>query len=257
MSTHLGPLLAPLIWMYSVAMLSLPWTPVLGLLRLQHLELTIRFAQPWLKDLMADLSLCSCLETLKFADEGFWYEDASMHLPNLLLHDVATLRSVELLGWYPEGRMTLPPGCLLRWLVTLETRAQWDEWQRKLCPTTILLLICMDLQEWPTGIHKMSGLQFLDLYCTKLANQDLAALQHIPHVKLGFQEYSTFLLTSGSWQSLDISGDAGFNVKFENLDAFVRATERFLFRCPSQQAREMFSVLHAACMRQGSGLSQM
>ena len=102
----------------------------------------------------------------------------------------------------------------------------------------------------PTGIHEMSGLQYLDLYCTKLDNQDLAALQHIPHVKLGFEEFSTFLLTSGSWQSLEIWGNVGFSVNFCSPDAFVRGTKRFLFECPSQQAGEIFSVLQAACMRQ-------
>ena len=173
-----------------------------------------------------------------------------MHLPDLLLRDLDTLKSVELLGWYPKGRITLPPGCLLRWLVILKTRAQWEEWQRNPCPTSMLSLICMDLQEWPTGIHEMSGLRYLDLYCTKLDNQDLAALQHIPHVKLGFEEFSTFLLTSRSWQSLEIWGNDGFSVEFHSPDAFVRGTKRFLFECPSQQAGEMFSVLHAACLRE-------
>lgn len=227
-----------------------PWTPVLGVLQLQHLELTLRDDKPWLEDLMADLSLCPCLETLKIADEGFWYDTPSKDLPDLLLCEVATLKSVELLGWYPKGDFTLPEGCLLRWLVVLDT-IEWEEWQQKECPASMLLLMCMDLQEWPTGIQETSGLQFLDLYCTDLEDQDLAALQHISHVKLAFQEFSTFLLTGGSWQSLQISGEAGFTVNFFTPDAFVRGTERFLFKSPSEQAGDLFDVLRAACMRQG------
>ena len=96
----------------------------------------------------------------------------------------------------------------------------------------------------------MSGLQLLELQCTGLHHQDLAALQRIPHVCLGFTEYTTLLLTSGSWRSLVIRGKAGFNVDFSDVDAFVRGTERFLFKCPSQEAGGLYRILRAACVRQ-------
>ena len=93
----------------------------------------------------------------------------------------------------------------------------------------------------------MSDLQYFSVYGKlQMQDQDLAALQQIPHVDLHFTEYSTFLLTSGSRQSLQISGKAGFNVGFSNVDASVRGTERFLFECRSQEAGEMYAALQHA-----------
>ena len=43
-----------------------------------------------------------------------------MTLPDLFLHDVATLKSVEFIGWYPKEEFTLPPGCELRLVLVLE-----------------------------------------------------------------------------------------------------------------------------------------
>ncbi len=97
-----------------------PWTLVLGLSQIRHLDLTIRQAKPWLGVLATDLSLSSCLETLKITDgvERGPY-GVSKNLPDLLLHDVASLKTVELCGWYPEGSFTLPSGCLVRLAVRL------------------------------------------------------------------------------------------------------------------------------------------
>ena len=58
----------------------------------------------------------------------------------------------------------------------------------------------------------------------------------IPHLKLGFEKFSTFLLTSGSWQSLEISGNAGFSVAFYSLDAFCQRHKAVPCECPNQQA---------------------
>ena len=114
----------------------------------------------------------------------------------------------------------------------------------------MLSLVCMKLGAWPAGIQEMSGLQYLDLACKRLQDGDLAALQHIPHVSLCLYEFSSFLLTSGAWESLKISGWAGFSINFSNVDAFVKGTKSFLFVCSSQEAKEMYRQLRAACMRQ-------
>ena len=226
------------------------WPPVLGLLSLRHLELTMLFVNPRLAVLLADLRY-SCLETLIIAAEPRDDDLPSSDLPDLSLHDVATLKSVEVRGWYPRGKFTIPPRCLLQLIVILRKHAQWLRWQRKGCPASMLHLVHMKLQAWPAGIAEMPGLRFLELHCTKMQGQDLAALQHIPHVCLGFAEFSTLLLTSGSWQSLQVRGEAGFSVDFYNVGAFVRGTERFLFECASQEAGPMYRVLRAACRRQG------
>ena len=115
----------------------------------------------------------------------------------------------------------------------------------------MLCLECTKLRAWPTGIPEMSGLRYLYLYCTRMQDQNLAALQHIPHVSPVFDKFSTFVLTSGSWRSLEIWEEAGFHIRFFNVDAFVRGTERFLVECPSQEAEGMYRMLRAACMRQG------
>ena len=97
----------------------------------------------------------------------------------------------------------------------------------------------------------MLGLHYLELQCKSMHDQDLAALQHIPHVSLELFDFSSFLLTSGSWESLQISGYGDFSVNFSNADAFVRGTKRFLFECSSShEAEEMYGLLRAACMRQ-------
>ena len=227
-----------------------PWSPVLGRLSVRHLELTMREVKPWLHVIMADLSLCSSLETLTIEDDLIDHDTISKGLPDVFLHDVTTLKTVEFVGWYPEKEFTLPPGCMLHLVVIMESQAQWHGWQEK-GSTSMLYLVSMKLETWPAGIQDLSGLRYLELYCKSLQDQDLADLQHIPYVSLVLEEFSTFLVTNGSWQSLKISGYAGFNVRVSNVDAFVRDTQRFLFESTSQEAAGMYKELRAACMRQG------
>ena len=235
----------------SVVADGVPWPPVLGLLSLRHLELIMAFEKPWLNVILADLSLCPCLETLKLVDDAFDEGLLSTSLPDLYLHDVTTLTNVDFLGWYPWDRFTLPPGCLLRLRMVLDSPADWHQWQRRGCSTSMLFLVCTKLRAWPTGIQEMSGLRFLNLHCMRMQDQDLAALQQIPHITLQFTEFSTLQLSGGSWQSLQIQGEGGFQVSFSSADQFVRGTTRFLFVCPSREAGELCRVLRAACTRQG------
>lgn len=244
---------APKLTSLSMVVDGVPWPPVLGLLTIRHLELTMTFEKPWLSVMLADLSLCACLETLKLVDDVLDYnlDTESMTLPDLFLHDVTTLKSVDLIGWYPWDSVTLPPGCLLRVMVAFKTQDEWHRWQRRGCPTSMLHLVCMKLRAWPAGLGAMSDLQHLNLHCKRSRDQDLAALQHIPHVVLEVQKFSKILLTSGSWQTLHISGRDGFHVTFQDVNAFVRDTEQFLLVCTSQEARQMYRVLRAACVSQG------
>ena len=112
-----------------------PWPPVLGLMSLHHLELNMWHDRPWLDSMMADLSFCSCLETLKLGNDGIDPDVSSPGLcADIFLRDVTTLKSVEVYNWYPEQEFKLPVGCLLRLAVVLETCSQWDEWHRRGCP---------------------------------------------------------------------------------------------------------------------------
>ena len=243
-STHLTSL--------SVRADGITWQPVLGLIHIRHLELTMCHAKPWLDVITTDLSLCSCLESLKIADKQIHSRVQSLELPDLLLREVATLKSVELVGWYPKQRFTLPPGCVLRLAAALGTSAEWEELQAKGCPPSMLRLVCPELQAWPRGVPFMSGLQYLEPYCRSVQDQDLAALQRIPHLYLGFAEYSTFRMTSGSWRSFQIRAEGGLSIKFSSVDAFVRGTERFVLECSGgRQAEGLYGLLRAACKRQG------
>ena len=75
---------------------------------------------------------------------------------------------------------------------------------------SMLYLRCDGLQKWPANIQEMSSLRLLSINFEAMQNQDLAALQHIPHVLLTVKYFSTFLLTGGTWQSLEVRGEAGF-----------------------------------------------
>ena len=227
------------------------WPPVLGLMSLRHLNLMMGSNRPWLGSIMTDLSFCTRLETLKLGNYDFHIEGPSQGLhADVFLHAVTALKSVEVYNWCPVREFTLPAGCLLRLAMVLAERSWWDQWQRKGCPVSMLQLDCMELRAWPAGIQQMSGLRCLKLSCERMRDQDLAALQHIPHVSLVVEEFSTFLLIRGSWQNLQISGAAGFKVDFSHADAFVRGTKRFLFVCSSQETKGMYDLLRAACMRQ-------
>ncbi len=203
-----------------------------------------------LPDILADLRH-SQIESLVIATADCLYDHPSSNLPDIFLHEVATLKSMEVRGFYPKAKFTLPAGCLLRLSLVLERRSQWLRWQKKGCPTSMLHLVYNKLRAWPAGLQEMSGLRYLGIHCKKLQNQDLAALKRIPHVCLEFTEFSTLLLTSGSWQSLQIKGKAGFSVSFSSVSAFVGGTKRFLFECTGQDGGLMYRKLRAACLRQG------
>ena len=235
----------------TIAADGVPWTSVMGLLSIRQLEISMCQIKPWLRSIAADLSFCSCLESLKIVDIEIRDHGNSMDLPDLFLHNVATLQSVDLIGWYPKKNLTLPPGCLLRMVLLLDT-ARWDRWQRKAWPTSMLYLSCMDSRPLPTCLQPMSSLQYLALHCRDMQNQDLAALQHIPHVYLGLESFSTFQLTirSGSWQSFQLHGAAGFSIEFSDADSFVRDTRRFHFEGNDLTAEGLLGVLQEACIRQ-------
>ena len=234
-----------------------PGPPVLGLLTLQHLDLTIGSDGPWLSAVIADLSFCSHLQTLRVAQKELWHDHKEyppMRLPNLLLGDVAGLKSLQLSGFFPREEFTLPAGCMLRLSVVVEECRQWRQVQSLGCHIFMLYLVDFKIQAWPAGVQEMLALQYFELFCKSMQDQDLAALQHIPHVYLDFEEYSTLLLTgatsSRSLQSLKVGGQAGFNIEFSDLDAFVRGTQ-FIFKSACQGMEEMYKALRAACTRQG------
>lgn len=158
----------------------IPWPPVLGHIALRDIELTMMGGQPWMETFMQDLSFCACLESLKITDTDELATD--QHLPSMTLHAVTSLKHVELIGWWPEHRASLPQECLLRLAMNCSDVSEWDDWQELQCPISMLFLDCQKMQAWPTEIEYVSGLQWLELHCKRLLQQDLAVLQCIPHV---------------------------------------------------------------------------
>ncbi len=227
----------------------IPWPPVLGHITLREIELTMIGRQPWMDTFMQDLSFCRCLESLKITDTDELGTDQI--LPSMTLHAVTSLKHVELIGWWPQHRASLPQNCLLRLVMKCSDVSKWDDWQELQCPISMLFLDCQKMQTWPTEIEYVSGLQWLELKCKRLLQQDLAVLQCIPHVRVRVTRYSTLLVTSGTWQSIEIRGEKGFDITFSDVDSFVKGTEKFLFICLSKQSARMYNQLHAACRRQG------
>ena len=118
---------APNLTSLTVSADGIPWPSVLGLMSLRHLELKMWCDIIWMESMMAHLSFCSCLETLKLGNDGIDPEGLSPSLyADIFLHDVTTLKSVEIYNWYPEQEFVLPIGCLLRFAVGVETCSQWD-----------------------------------------------------------------------------------------------------------------------------------
>ena len=82
---------------------------------------------------MADLSLCSCLETLKISEDmGDGMSSMSKCLPDLFLHDVATLKSVEFLvvskrGLHPPTRLYAAFSTILGELCSMGSMADKGE----------------------------------------------------------------------------------------------------------------------------------
>ena len=139
----------------------IPWPSVLSLLTLQHLELTIDSDGPWLSAVTADLSFCSHLQTLKIRQKYLSYEDSyypPMSLPNLLLHDLASLKSLELIGLYPRYQFTLPAGCLLRLIVVeeLPPMGQSAEIRMPRINAYLSLLDATSLARWSSEIVSLA-----------------------------------------------------------------------------------------------------
>ncbi len=178
-----------------------------------------------------------------------------MDLPALLLHKITTLQNVELIGWCPKGKFTLPPKCLLRMVLLLDIE-RWERLQRKAWPPSMLYLSCAHLRVLPATFQKIVESAIPSSALQDMRDQDLAALKHIPHVYLGLQSFSTFRLTNGSWRSLHLHGPAGFSIDFSCADAFVKYTRRFHFEGISMTAEGMQGVLQEASMRQDVALHQ-
>ena len=211
------------------------------------------FSTPLLESIIADLRFCSSLESLTIAREQICDDIRSEDLPDLILHELSSLKIVQLRGWCPRNRFTIPSRCVVRLFMAAETPDEWLQWQRRGCPTSMLCLTYMGLQTWHAGIGQVSGLQYLDLHMQSMQEQDLGAFDQIPHVRLTVKRYSTFLLTRGSWRSLHIVASDEIYIKFSDTKAFVRGTERFLLdqEGNSEKARSLFCLLGRTCRRQG------
>lgn len=82
--------------------------------KLKYLELTLGVSDACLGLFCVDLSFCSCLESLKITlEKGTECDIHCSKLPELQLSSLPKLRRIELLGWFPETDISLPPDCEL------------------------------------------------------------------------------------------------------------------------------------------------
>ena len=236
----------------SMCMTHIPCPPVMSRLKaLRHLELSGGGGKPWLKIFFVDLAYCLTLETLVIGDsidEALAVGVAFTYLPDMSLHDLPYLRHVELYGWIPGRTFSLPPGCQLQLSAIVEDHWRWEQkWESIRNSATVLCLGYHPPESWPQGIQEFSCLEFLAISCKALQLADVGILQRIPYINLHFEQETTLVLSAGSWQSLEIHGQKGFDIEFRDVDAFVQGTNHFLFKRGSVG---MYSLVMEACKRQ-------
>ncbi len=232
-------------------------------LPLRHLELDIGgHSKARLREIMVALSQCSGLEYLVIsAHAAFDNLQTQVKLPDLCLHDAADLKHVSFQACIPGGRLCLPPGCQLRLDLIQTHNGFWDyEWRSEnggdmmeCIPALCLRFLDCGGELWPSHIQNFTALQYLEMKAPPQLT-DLAMLQHIPHVRLELHQ-DTVLHTAGSWQSLEIRSHHGFEIRFADIDAFVRDNQRYLLEAffTPKAWRSMRDALKLASIRQGVG----
>ena len=151
--------------------------------------------------LLFDVSHSCTLESLTIifnpANEILGMPD-SLQLPDVRLYSMPSLKQVRLENCFPVHKLFLPDDCALSLDVVCDKAADWC-WYRKTyqCHTTILRLNSSWFME-RHGLQGFSKLQHLEATMKGDMSQDLADLQHVPHVKVIAQDLHSMILTGGS-----------------------------------------------------------
>ena len=241
---------------------ALPRSPVLQHVPLRHLDLRIqtRYALS-LDSLFADVSSCLTLESLTHV--GSWSSgcDESIKLPSMQLHGMPSLKHVRLENCIPAHAFSLPADCSSLLDASCGPKL-WHEQQEKFRDHTAVLQLRLDrYTEWPPGIWSHPNLQYLKLSTSAgIYGQDLADLQHIPHVKVVLDSGDELLyggeglrLTGGSWHSLEIFDFGELHLTISDVESFVRDTGSFtvMSKITRGDIEPLFKEIQGACRRHG------
>ncbi len=155
-------------------------------------------------------------------------------LPSMHLHSMPRLKHVRLVRCLKVQTLTLPADCALFLDACCDNGFKWHARCQKFQGHTSVLRLSTDDIQWPTAIQGFSKLSYLELRMKDLFLEDLAGLQHIPHVRIvsdGASSDNTCVmqLTSGSWQTLEVFFFGHLNLTMSDVNCFVRNTERFTF----------------------------
>ena len=246
---------------------TLPRSPMMQHLHLRHLELSISYDIELLQleSYLIDISCCPTLESLKIRDIDVVVEPDSEQLPSLHCHTMPRLKHVTLVDCLLIEALSLPAGCSLFLDGNCDVSCDDDNPPcHKHCQdfgnyTTVMLLTGNDT-EWPLGIQGFSALNFFEYRIDDLVNQDLANLQHIPHVMVVSQDQYeapgrcelVLYLTGGSWQTLEVFFFGELDLTINDVDSFVRNTRSFTFSSEeARRATSLFRKIQRACKRHG------
>ncbi len=195
----------------SISTQTLPCSLVLHQLHLRHLELIFSgTADNLLETYLSDVSCCLTLESLIVFGIDLVVEPNNEELPSMHLQSMPRLRHVRLVDSLSVRALYLPAKCSL-FLVNYCVD-EWPEHCHQFCGYTTVLWLRTDNTEWPSGLQGFSHLNYLELCAEYLCNQDLADVQHLPHVRVvSYDQDKAYLcheiklqLTSGSWQSFEV-----------------------------------------------------
>ena len=238
---------------------TLPRSPIIQHLRLCHLEITVSRGKQ-MESCGLDISCCLTLESLTIHEFDERLASNSAALP-MELHSMPRLKHVRLVDCFML-EVSLPAECLL-FLDHKRSEFEWHEALERLCShMTVLRLATWD-RNWPSGIHGVSNLSYLELRVEELRHQDLADLRHIPHVRVvshnntraaGLPCGQTELqLASGSWQCLEVYFFGELDLTIRDVDSFVRDTRSFTFSSEVRRlaTHQVFDKILCACKRHG------
>ena len=242
----------------STHLAAVPRSIHLSHLPLRHLEIFVcSRCTHSLALLLYDISHNCTLESFTLAFnpiDGVKGMRDSLQLPDMHLRSMPSLKHVRLDSCFPVGELSLPDDCSLFLEAVCIKDIMWDQhWEKLQRHTIILRLNTAELVDRPGGLQSFSKLQYLELKAKGNWTQDLAGLQHVPHVKVIADGKYIMPSTGGSWESLEIFVFGKLDASLFGVESFVRDIRSFTLMSESQHeaSQELMRKIQDECLRQG------
>ena len=242
----------------STHLAALPRSIALHSLPLRHLEIYLSSREthevaPFFRDISRSCTLESLTMVFDPLNEVEGVLD-SLQLPDVHLRGMPSLKHFRLDNCFPVRELSLPDDCSLFLDAICGEDIKWHEHCTKLQRHTMVLrLRTSQFLDGHGGLQPFSKLQYLELDMEGDVVQEIAKLEHIPHVKVtGDCEYKMMLM-GGSWESLEIFQFGELEVIFSSVDTFVRGTRGFTFMAESRHGYTiaLMEEIQRACLWQG------